>query len=156
MEDVRQSLEALGRRDEEIVWLGLPQGAGRSGEYVARSRRTFAGVIAFTGGPIGPRGEDLTPPGELAGTSMLSTVSDADPLVPVHRVQETVGLFRDGGAHVELMVSRSLEREVTNDEIALGRSLLARVAPSPSLEGSAQRVERDVEVGARRRHVEGQ
>ena len=29
------------------------------------------------------------------------------------------------------MVSHSLEREVTDDEIALGRELLARLAPSP-------------------------
>ena len=131
MEDVRQSLAALGRRDEEIVWLGFSQGACLSCEYVARARRKFAGVIAFTGGLIGPSGDDLTQPSDLDGTPMLLTVSDADPLVPVYRVEETVGLFRDGGADVELMVSHSLEREVTDDEIALGRQLLERLAPSP-------------------------
>ena len=96
MEDVRRSLEALGRRDEEIVWLGFSQGACLSCEYVARARRRFAGVIAFTGGLIGPSGDDLTQPGDLGGTPMLLTVSDADPLVPVYRVEETVGLFATG------------------------------------------------------------
>jgi phospholipase/carboxylesterase len=127
LEEVRAVLESLGRRDEEIVWLGFAQGACLCCEYVARSPRRFAGVIAFTGGLIGPDVDELTEPKGLDGMPMLMTTSDVDPLVPVERVEATAAAFRDGGADVELLVLHDAEHEVTDESIVIAREFLERL-----------------------------
>jgi phospholipase/carboxylesterase len=60
--------EAAGIPPDRIVVCGFSQGACLSTEFVATHPRRYAGLIAFTGGLIGPPDADLAHDGDIAGT----------------------------------------------------------------------------------------
>jgi len=127
--DVHAMLNQEGRLDTEIVWMGFSQGACLSCEYVARSKRLAAALVAFTGGLIGPDEPTLTRPREQAGLPVVFCVSDTDPHVPVSRVRESATIFERAGADVTVDVFHATEHLVTDGAIALGQQVLERVAP---------------------------
>jgi phospholipase/carboxylesterase len=128
MDDVRRHLREVGMEDGRIVWLGFSQGACLVTEYVARSPHRFGGLVAFTGGLIGPDRPGLTRPTHLAGLPALFTTSDPDAWVPVSRVEETVEIFRSAQAAVEYVVNHGAEHEIVDDSIARCQALLRLVA----------------------------
>jgi phospholipase/carboxylesterase len=62
---VKLALEA-GLPLEKIFFCGFSQGACLSSEFVARNPARYGGLIAFTGGLIGPADADLHHAGNLA------------------------------------------------------------------------------------------
>lgn len=129
LSDLHATLNRGGRLDAEIVWMGFSQGACLSCEYVARSKRRMGALVAYTGGLIGPDERSLTRPENLIGMPVLFTVSDADPHVPVSRVNESAKIFETAGADVTVSISHATEHLVTDEAITLGQQLLERVAP---------------------------
>ncbi len=130
MGDARQLLNDAGVEDGRIVWLDFSQGACLVTEYLARSQQRFAGLICFTGGLIGPTLASLTRPKAASGLPTFITVSDHDEWIPLHRAEETAGIFRDAGAHVEFVVTANTPHEIVADAIERARQLLQELSPA--------------------------
>jgi phospholipase/carboxylesterase len=97
---VQQAVAAGVSRDRIFV-CGFSQGACLSSEFVARNPARYGGVIAFTGGLIGPPGTDLHHDGDLGGMPALFSSGDPDPHVPWSRVLESAQQFTAMGAEVK-------------------------------------------------------
>jgi phospholipase/carboxylesterase len=74
-----EDVAAAGISTERILLGGFSQGACLATEFVASHPRRYAGLIALTGGLIGPPGMDLTHTGSLAGTPAFFGSGDPDP-----------------------------------------------------------------------------
>ena len=122
-------LIASGIPTERIVLCGFSQGACLSTEFVASHPARYAGLIAFTGGLVGPLGSDLTHAGELHGTPALLLSGDPDPYVPWSRVEESAAQLRSMGACVTAIPYPGRPHTVSPDEIARARTLLANAFP---------------------------
>jgi phospholipase/carboxylesterase len=124
VESVVQLAIAAGIRPEKVVISGFSQGACLATEFVARHPRRYAGLIAFTGGLIGPLNSDLTHAGDLAGTPAFFGSGDPDPHVPWPRVQQSVDELRKMGAAVAALRYPGMPHTVTPGEIESARQHL--------------------------------
>ncbi len=118
-------LEERGIYRERIVLLGFSQGACLACEYMYRHPQRWGGLIAFTGGLIGPPETQWTAHGdELAEVPVLISNGATDPWVPLSRSRETADVFRLMGARVTEHIYPPREHGVIDDEIAQARALL--------------------------------
>jgi glyoxalase family protein len=115
---------AAGIPRERIVLAGFSQGACLATEFLATHPARYAGLIAWTGGLIGPPGSDLSHPGNLAGTPALFASSDPDAWVPWPRVQESAKILTAMGADVTLRSYPGKPHSVSGEEIELARHLI--------------------------------
>ena len=93
---------------------------------MAEARR-FGGIIAFTGGLIGPEGTPRDYPGSFDGTPVFLGSSDPDPHVPAARVRETSEVFEHMGAAVTMRLYPGMGHTINADEIDAARSILAGI-----------------------------
>ena len=122
-------LGADGFSPDRIVLLGFSQGACLVAEYAVRNARRYAGIVAFTGGLIGPPGSTWNFGGSFEGTPAFLGTSDVDEWVPASRVLETEKILSARGARVELEVYPRMEHVVCDDEIRRARKLISGAAP---------------------------
>jgi phospholipase/carboxylesterase len=106
---------------EKIVVAGFSQGACLATEFVARKPRRYAGLIAFTGGLIGPPDSDLSHAGDLAGTPAYFGSGDPDPHVPWTRVHESAEVLKQMGADVAAYRYPGMPHTITREEIESAR-----------------------------------
>jgi predicted esterase len=118
---------AKGVPPERIVLLGFSQGACLTSEFAARHARRYGGVIAFTGGLIGPPGTAWNYPGSFDGTPVFLGCSDVDHHVPKTRVDETAEVFTRMGASVDQRIYPGMAHIVNDDEIAAAQEILDAV-----------------------------
>lgn len=118
---------AGGVAAKRIVIAGFSQGACLSTEFVGRNPQRYGGLLAFTGGLIGPPGEPLVLRGDLEGTPAMLFSGDPDPHVPWARVEESGRLLEEIGGRVVLRRYPGRPHTVGPDEIGLARELLAGV-----------------------------
>ena len=111
---------------ERIVICGFSQGACLATEFVARHPERYAGLIAFTGGLIGPLASDLTHTGDLAGTPVLFSSGDPDPHVPWQRIEESAEVLTKMGATVTSRRHVGRPHTVTDEELELGKGLIGQ------------------------------
>jgi predicted esterase len=116
----RQSLPA-----ERTVLLGFSQGACLACEFAARNARRWGGVVAFTGGLIGPPGTPRDYPGAFAATPVFLGAGDPDPHVPRERVEETAEVFRRLGADVDVRIYPGLGHAIAQEELEIARRIVA-------------------------------
>jgi predicted esterase len=119
---------AAGVPPERVVIGGFSQGACLALEYAARHARRWGGVIAFTGGLIGPDDTPRDYVGDFDGTPVLLGTSDPDPHVPVERARHTASVLEGMGARVDLRIYPGLGHTVNREELDAARALLAAVA----------------------------
>ena len=117
-------LEAAGIGRDRIVIAGFSQGACLTSEFVASNPARYAGVIAFTGGLIGPLDADLHHAGDLHGTPALFLSGDPDPHVPWSRVQATAAEYERMGATVLSRRYPGRQHTITGEELDHARRLL--------------------------------
>jgi predicted esterase len=127
VESVVQIALDAGFAREKIVIAGFSQGACLSTEFVATHPARYAGVVAWTGGLIGPLGSDVSHTGDLAGTPALLLSGDPDPHVPWSRVEESAAVLRSMGADVTTKRYPGKPHSVSADEIGLARALVQKV-----------------------------
>jgi phospholipase/carboxylesterase len=113
-----------GISPDRVVIGGFSQGACLATEFVATHPRRYAGLIALTGGLIGPPGADLTHEGELAGTPAFFGSGDPDPHVPWKRVEESAKILAGMGAVVTTRRYPNRPHTVSAEEIDLARRLV--------------------------------
>lgn len=112
---------------DRVVLAGFSQGACLASEFVARNPSHAGGLIAYTGGLIGPPGAKFTYNGKLDGAPCLLAAGDPDPHVPWKRVQETANVLSALGGVVKLQHYPGLPHTINQEEIDLGRKLLSGV-----------------------------
>jgi predicted esterase len=120
----------LGRQGfppEAILLAGFSQGACLATEFAARNARRYGGLIAFSGGLIGPPGTPRRYPGRMAGTPVFLGCSDVDFHIPKERVHETADTFKNLGAKVEERLYPNMGHTINLDEIGYARSMIDRL-----------------------------
>lgn len=122
--DLVAQLEAAGIPGERIVLAGFSQGACLACEFVARHARRYGGLLAFSGGLIGPPGTPRAYPGTLAGTPVFLGSSDPDPHIPVARVHETADVLDALGGEVTKQLYPGMGHTIIHDEIALAQAIV--------------------------------
>jgi phospholipase/carboxylesterase len=129
LDKIRRMVDGLvagGIPTERIVISGFSQGACLSTEFVASHPARYAGLIAFTGGLIGPLGSELHHAGELHGTPALLLSGDPDPHVPWTRVEQSAAQLKAMGAEVTAIRYPGRQHTVSPDEVTHARRLLEK------------------------------
>ena len=121
VESIVQLAAAAGIHADRVIVTGFSQGACLATEFVARYPRGYAGLIAFTGGLIGPLGSDLTHLGDLGGTLAFFGSGDPDPHVPWRRVHESAEVLKQMGADVAIHRYPGMPHTITREEIESAR-----------------------------------
>jgi phospholipase/carboxylesterase len=119
-----QQAVAAGLSRDRIFVCGFSQGACLSSEFVARNPARYGGLIAFTGGLIGPPDADLRHEGDLGGMPALFSSGDPDPHVPWSRVLESAKQFTAMGAEVKTQRYPDRPHTVLPQEIKSARELI--------------------------------
>lgn len=119
---------ALGVPASRIVVGGFSQGACLACEYVWQHPARYGGLVAFSGGLIGPPGTTWTPSSAhvLHGMPAFLGCSDVDSHVPAWRVEESAETLRAIGGDVTLRLYAGMGHLVNDDEIAHGRAVIQR------------------------------
>lgn len=113
---------------ENTVLLGFSQGACLVSEFAARNPYLYGGIVALSGGVIGPLGTPRNFAGDLMGTSVFIGCSDRDPHIPVERVHETAKVFTTLGGAVVERIYPNLGHTINQDELAYITILLDSLA----------------------------
>jgi phospholipase/carboxylesterase len=124
VQSVVEMAVAAGFPQERIVIGGFSQGACLATEFVATHPTRYAGLIAWTGGLIGPLGSDLSHAGDLAGTPAFQGSGDPDPHVPWSRVEESARILTAMGAKVTSRRYPGKPHSVSAEEIEFARKLI--------------------------------
>jgi phospholipase/carboxylesterase len=122
---VVDGLHAGGVPAGRIAFVGFSQGACLAAHFVHRHPARWGGLVALTGGLIGPPGAELLPRGELGGMPAFLSVSEQDAWVPLERVLQTAAVLGAMGATVRTRVRPGSEHVIDADEIQATRALLA-------------------------------
>jgi phospholipase/carboxylesterase len=125
---VGQTVEQAARAGiprERIVIAGFSQGACLASEFVARNAGRYGGMMAFTGGLIGPPGTKFQYAGSLEGTPAFFGAGDPDAHVPWYRVQESASQFTGLGAEVVLRRYPGMGHTISRTELDEARKLIA-------------------------------
>ena len=118
---------AGGTPRERIVLLGFSQGACLSSEFLMRHPARYGGLVAFSGGLIGPPGTTWNAPGSFDGMPAFFGCSDVDAHVPKTRVDESAAVFARKGAAVTEKIYPGMGHLVSEDEIAEAQKILDSV-----------------------------
>jgi len=123
-------LEQVNKADipaERAIIAGLSQGACLLLEFVARHAQRYGGVIALSGGLIGPDGTPRDYPGSLADTPVFLGCSDIDPHIPRERVLHSAEVLQALGGQVTAKLYPRMGHTINRDEILIARSIVDRV-----------------------------
>lgn len=121
---VVENAERSGVPRNKIVLLGFSQGACLATEVMIRNASRFGGLIAFSGGAIGPPGTTWNYPGSFEGTPMFFGCSDVDAHVPAERVRETTEVCARMGAQVTTRIYPGMGHLINDDEIERARAIM--------------------------------
>lgn len=108
----------------QIIFLGFSQGACLATEFVVSHPAAYAGLIAFTGGLIGPPDTPFKFPGQLPNMPALLLTGDPDPHVPYTRVQQSAETLTAMGAKVTLRRYPNRPHTISTAELDLARTLI--------------------------------
>ena len=116
---VEQDIIAAGIPADKIYFLGFSQGACLALEYVSRHAKRYGGVIALTGGLIGPELDSNHYVGDFNSTPIFISTGEPDPHVPLSRVRETEAQLQKMNANVQLEIYPGRPHTITLEELQL-------------------------------------
>jgi phospholipase/carboxylesterase len=122
-----QRATTAGIERQKVAIVGFSQGACLATEFVVRNAARYGGLVAFTGGLIGPPGAKFSYSGELSGTPCFLGAGDRDPHVPWKRVEESAAVLSDLRAAVTLRRYPGLPHTINQDEIDHAKIILQRI-----------------------------
>jgi predicted esterase len=117
-------VERAGVPRSRTVLLGFSQGACLASEFVVRHAARYGGLIALTGGLVGPPGTEWAYPGHFDNMPVFLGSGDPDAHVPVERVAESARVFTRMGASVTQRIYPGMGHLVNEDEIAMAQTVL--------------------------------
>jgi glyoxalase family protein len=126
--EVVSTIEAAGIPAEKIIIGGFSQGACLASEFVARHAQRYGGLLAFSGGLIGPPGMARNYEGSLDGTPVFIGCSDVDPHIPLVRVTETADTLAELGASITKKIYPGMGHTINQDEIDQALQIVQQVA----------------------------
>jgi len=115
--EVVEEIKASGITPENIFFAGFSQGACLTLEYTARHAQRYGGIIAFTGGLVGEQLVENNYQGDFGGTPVFISTGNPDPHVPVSRVNESIGIFKQLNAVVTSEIYTGRPHTISADEI---------------------------------------
>jgi predicted esterase len=136
LEELVARVETAGIPVERIILAGFSQGACLASEFVARHARPYGGLLAFSGGVIGPPGTPRDYQGSLEGARVFIGCSDEDFHIPVERVQETAEVFTRMGAQVSKRIYPGMGHTIIQDELDQARLTIAGIGQPPGRSGA--------------------
>jgi phospholipase/carboxylesterase len=119
-----ERVTVAGITKNRIVFIGFSQGACLSTEFVAGNATHYGGLVAFTGGLIGPEGTRFSYSGRLSHTPCFLGAGDPDPHVPWRRVEESASVLSGLGGEVTLQRYPGLPHTINRDELEHAKSIL--------------------------------
>ena len=119
-----EDIVSNGMPRSRILLLGFSQGACLTCEFAVRNAARYGGVIAYTGGLIGPPGTTWDYNGSFDDTPVFLGSSDVDSHVPKSRVDESAAVFTRMGAAVIERIYPGMGHIVNDDEISFTQRLL--------------------------------
>jgi phospholipase/carboxylesterase len=122
---ILEKLKDSGMPSEKVALMGFSQGACLATEFLARNPKRYAGLVALTGGLIGPEGTAFHYSGDLEGTSCFLGSGDPDPHVPWERVKESASALSALGGKVTLKRYPGMPHTISEDEISEAKRLLS-------------------------------
>ena len=128
LEGLVRQVEGAGVPKDRIILLGFSQGACLTSEFAVRHAGRYGGVVAFSGGLIGPPGTSWNLDGSLEGTPVFLGCSDVDGHVPKTRVDESAEVFARMEAEVTKRISPGMGHLVNDDELSFAKGLVEQVA----------------------------
>ena len=126
--EVIDTVVEAGVSRDRIILLGFSQGACLASEFAVRNARRWGGVVAFSGGLIGPAGTAWPTDGSFDGTPVFFGCSDVDAHVPKARVDESAEVFSAMDAEVTKRIYPGMGHLVNEDEIDFTKALMDRIA----------------------------
>ena len=122
------ALMKVGMSQDKIFIAGFSQGACLALEFAARHAGPYGGIVAFSGGLIGPDGTPRNYAGDFQSTPVFLGCSDTDPHIPFKRVHESTGVFEHMGAKVTERIYPNMGHTINEDEIAFVNTMIEEVA----------------------------
>lgn len=119
-----ESCSQAGVANENILVAGFSPGACLATEFVGRNPHRYGGLLAFTGGLIGPLGEPIKLTGDLAGTPVLLSSGDPDPHVPWARVEQSAELLQGIGGSISLRRYPGRPHTVSAVEVTAAKEMM--------------------------------
>jgi predicted esterase len=124
LEMLTASLAAQGIRRDRTILMGFSQGACLASEFAVRHAARYGGIVAFSGGLIGPPGATWNHSGSFDGTPVFLGCSDVDSHIPKERVEESAEVFKRMGADVTRRLYPGMGHTVNADEIEAARAIV--------------------------------
>jgi predicted esterase len=125
--DLVAEIESAGIPGHKIIIAGFSQGACLSSEYVARNPARYGGLLAFSGGVIGPPGLKRSDSGDLQQMPIFLGCSDIDPHIPLERVEESAELFQKLNGRVTKKIYPRMAHTIIQDEIDQAMKIIEMV-----------------------------
>ena len=119
---------AAGIPTGRIMLLGFSQGACLMSTAAQRRPDRYGGIVAFSGGLIGPPGTAWSQEGSFQSTSAFFGCSDIDAHVPEARVRESAAVYARMGANVTVRIYPGMGHLVNEEEMTFARDLLSQLA----------------------------
>lgn len=113
------------------ILIGFSQGGCLALEFAGRNPRRWGGVVALSGGLIGPPGRRWNFQGSLEGTPVFLGCSDTDPHIPADRVLESSVEMERIGGEVDARLYPGLGHTVNRDELKAVQALIDLLAAEP-------------------------
>lgn len=130
LHNVLKGIIEAGIPSEKIMLLGFSQGACLATEFAARHPQKLGGVVAFSGGLIGPAIDESNYTGSMEQTPVFLGCSDMDPHIPKERVDKTEEIFGKLNANVTKRIYEGMGHTINEDEIKTVRGMMAHVLNS--------------------------
>ncbi len=109
---------------ERTMLLGFSQGACLAAEYAARHARRYGGVVALSGGLIGPEGTPRNYGGSLDGSPVFLGCSDIDSHIPAERVRQSASVLERLGGVVTMRLYPGMGHTINDDELNAVRAIM--------------------------------
>lgn len=129
LERVLQQVDDAGIPASSTVFAGFSQGACLATEFVARHPKRYGGLLAFTGGLIGPPLMEFPHEGDLDETPVYLSSGDNDPHIPWRRMEATREVLERMRARVTLRRWPGRPHTILEQEVEEARELIAPVLP---------------------------
>ena len=127
LEQVLDIIKNAGIPADRTILLGFSQGACLAVEFAARNAQRYGGIVALSGGLIGPQVNASQYAGNLEGTPVFLGCSDVDPHIPQQRVKETAQALQTLGGDVTMKFYKNMGHTVNQNELDHVREMMVQV-----------------------------
>ncbi len=135
--DAVETATDAGIARERVLLLGVSQGACLASEFVARTPARYGGIVAASGGLLGPDDASIdeqlgagVDDGSLDGTPVLVSGSEGDPHVPPERLRRTAAVFERLGGEVTLRIDPGDGHGLGDDDVSYVRETVSELLPA--------------------------